>query len=595
MRRKSERNKAKGSPEKKLEKPTRKSTRRRGRRATSSSPERDDSQEDTTSDASLSRESNKDSTRLQTKELKSIPEKSEPVILTQEIVDKDSSPETEDNGSVWKVARADASPGEIQKLKLCRQRNISETSDNSSSRKRSHKWQGSGEGVTEEVDSNDERLGSPRVEPGGKRSDDASSIPPGQDSNQEVSDYKETLLEPTSANLSDDKPNIDLQGDSNEASCSNLSNDIKSDPIDTSADLISYRDDAAEAVPRLQEIMTVQVDEIYNQECQQITQDAEITEKNKKDLEGKGEPSSEKEDLGKQISDQDQGTPQEKEELEREDDASVIEKEILQREGEIKEIKEQHSQEHVPEKEEQALQQEIPKLEEQMPSKEDSPEKEEEFSQAGDNLQRGQSPQVEEGSPETQQEKEEQVPEKEEATLQNNQDIPQNIQNSPQRDELTTTEKNDPKDSSSDNEREREKIEHSDSNSNSETQVKISSIVRTSSRSTRRKHRNKYRDSSNSDTPDSEDEPFLERQSKQSETPEEEVPRQKDRSRSKSLEPRKSSPLLNSQQRDNEVEDVEKQEQKVVDSTNDKKSITDLSTITTSSQKPAKINLKRTL
>lgn len=589
MRRKSERNKTKGSPEKKVDKPTRKSSRRRGKRSTSSSPERDDSQEDATSDASLSRESSKDSTRFQTTELKPIPEKDEPVILTEGVVvDKDTSPETEDNGSVWKVARADASPGEIQKLKLCRQRNMSETSDNSTSRKRSHKWQGSGEGVAEEVDSNDERLGSPRVEPSGMQPDDASSIPPGQDSNEEVSDYKETLPESTSANLSDDKPNIDLQGDSNEASCSNVSNDIKTVPIDTSADLASYGDQAAQAVSRLQEIMTEQGNETYNQEYQQVTPDAEFTEKDEQVpvTGGKGE----------QYCEEDQGIPKRKEELERNEDFSVIEKKVAQQEEEIQQVVGQVFQGCVPEIEEQASREGIPVIEEQvspgelLSSKEDSPQIGEESSQDGEDLEKRKSPQVEEESPEGPQEKEEQVPERED-TPENSRDTPQKGQDTPQRDA--------PKDSSSDDERDGDKNDHTDSNSNGETRVKIRSSVRASSRSTRRKPRSKYRESSNSDTPDSEDEPSTGRESKLSATPDEEVPREKkylkDRSRSKSLEPRENSPLLNSRQTANEAEDVEKEETKIVDSTTGNKSITSLSNASTSSQKPAKINLKRTL
>ncbi|XP_033227111.1 apoptotic chromatin condensation inducer in the nucleus isoform X2 [Belonocnema kinseyi] len=588
MRRKSERNKPKGSPEKKVDKPTRKSSRRRGKRSTSSSPERDDSQEDATSDASLSRESSKESTRLQTKELKPIPEKDETVVLTEGVVDKDASPETEDNGSVWKVARADASPGEIQKLKLCRQRNMSETSDNSTSRKRSHKWQGSGEGVVEEVDSNDERLGSPRVEPGGMRPDDTSSIPPGQDSNEEVSDYKETLPESTSANLSDAKPNIDLQGDSNEASCSNQSNDIKSNPIDTSADLISYGDQAAQAVSRLQEIMTEQGNEAYSQEYQQNTSDATFTEKDEQ-VPGRGEE-------GEQYPEEDQGTPKRKEDLERKGDCSVIEKKVPQGDKKIQQVEGQDCQEYVPEIEEQASRDGIPVTEEQVSSeglvlsKADSPQKGEESSQDGEDLEKRKSSQVAEESPEVPRKKKEQVPAREEDTHENSRDTPQKGEDTPQRD--------DRKDSSSDDERVGNKNDHSDSNSNGESRAKVRSSLRASSRSTRRKHRSKYRESSNSDTPDSEDDPSTGRESKQSATPEAEVPREKeylkDRSRSKSLEPRENSPVLNSRQTANEVEDVEKEDTKIVDSTSGNKSIASLSNASTSSQKPAKINLKRT-
>lgn len=132
--------------------------------------------------------------------------------------------ETDHSGSVWKVARADASPGEIQKLKLCRQRNTSDTGSDatSSSRKnKSSKWQESGEGVAEEADSADEQLVScTRMLSSAEQPNDPSSSYPGQDSNEEVSDSKEILPETTSANLlSDDKPNIDQHGESNEANC----------------------------------------------------------------------------------------------------------------------------------------------------------------------------------------------------------------------------------------------------------------------------------------------------------------------------------------------------------------------------------------
>ena len=561
MRRKSERNKTKGSPEKKSEKPTRKSTRRRGKRATSSSPERDDSQEDTTSDASVSRDISKDSARHQTKEIKSTPEESITATLIHDLEGKDSSPETEDNGSVWKVARADASPGEIQKLKLCRQRNISEASDTSSSRKKSHKWQESGEGVAEEVDSSDERLGSPRVEPKGNQLDDTSSLLPGQDSNEEVSDYKETLPETTSANLSDDKPNIDLQADSNEACCSNLSNDIKPDRIDTSADPISFGDDAAQAVSTLQAIMTEQAEEMYNQETQQTTLDMDFTGKEEEIPERKEEAAPERQELGKQYLDQNEGITQE-ERIETQYNP-VIEQ-IPQQEEDVPEIEAQVSQEEIPEIEGQVSQEDISEGE-IVPSKGESPEKKEV------------SPEVNEESNQVQ---EELLPLKENETLKKKQD---------------TTEKDDAKDSSSDDER--ENIQYFNSNSNEEREMNVRSSVRASSRSSRRKHRNKYHDSSNSDTVESEDEPSEDRETKQSETPEEEdeAPTEKnyrrDKSRSKSPKTKEISPLLNSNPKDLEVEGDKKKE---VDTLSRKIESAILSD-TTSSQKPAKINLKRTL
>ncbi|XP_039307393.1 apoptotic chromatin condensation inducer in the nucleus isoform X2 [Solenopsis invicta] len=229
MRRKSERNKAKGSPEKKVEKPTRKSTRRRGRRSPSTSPEQDAFVEDAPKSTVPLKELEKETivhTRLQSKELEQTHGREEKV-SSSDINIKVDSPEDEDNGgSVWKVARADASPGEIQKLKLCRQRNTSEPSSDTppSSRKgvkSTSKWQESGEGVAEEADSADEQLVScTRTLSSAEQPNDPSSSYPGQDSNEEVSDSKEILPETTSANLlSDDKPNIDQHGESNEANC----------------------------------------------------------------------------------------------------------------------------------------------------------------------------------------------------------------------------------------------------------------------------------------------------------------------------------------------------------------------------------------
>ncbi|XP_029158671.1 apoptotic chromatin condensation inducer in the nucleus isoform X2 [Nylanderia fulva] len=232
MRRKSERNKAKGSPEKKVEKPTRKSTRRRSKRSPSTSPEQDASfVEDAAKSTVQPKEVEKETsvqTRLQSKELEQMPHGREEKVSSSERDTKVDSPEDEEDngGSVWKVARADASPGEIQKLKLCRQRNTSEaSSDTASSSRRSvkssSKWQESGEGVAEEADSADEQLVScTRTLSSIEQPNDPSSSYPGQDSNEEVSDRKEILPETTSANLlSDDKPNIDQHGESNEANC----------------------------------------------------------------------------------------------------------------------------------------------------------------------------------------------------------------------------------------------------------------------------------------------------------------------------------------------------------------------------------------
>lgn len=227
MRRKSERNKAKGSPEKKAEKPTRKSMRRRStRRSPSTSSEQDTLAEELLATRNVILKENEASMqmRLQNKELEQVRE--EKVTSSERDVKVDSPEDEEDSGSVWKVARADASPGEIQKLKLCRQRNTSEVSSDStmSSRKggkSSGKWQESGDGVVEEADSADEQLVScTRTLSSTEQPNAPSSSYPDQDSNEEVSDSKEILPETTSANLlSDDKPNIDQHGESNEVNC----------------------------------------------------------------------------------------------------------------------------------------------------------------------------------------------------------------------------------------------------------------------------------------------------------------------------------------------------------------------------------------
>ncbi|XP_012283744.1 apoptotic chromatin condensation inducer in the nucleus [Orussus abietinus] len=236
MRRKSERNKAKGSPEKKVEKPTRKSTRRRGRKSASSSPDRDNTEDSSTS--SIPRAKENDTVpvieeKCPVKELETIvevPQDADPIVSFMEVEETGKPLEEEDAGSVWKVARADASPGEIQKLKLCRQRNISEASDNSLSRKKSNKWPESGEVVGEEADSADEQPTPSKKVAGSTGLNDPSSLHLGQDSNEEVSDSKEILPKTASADLSDDKPNIDQQPDSKEASCSIQNADDEKSP-----------------------------------------------------------------------------------------------------------------------------------------------------------------------------------------------------------------------------------------------------------------------------------------------------------------------------------------------------------------------------
>ncbi|XP_017758248.1 PREDICTED: apoptotic chromatin condensation inducer in the nucleus isoform X2 [Eufriesea mexicana] len=232
MRRKSERNKAKvGTPEKEVERATRKSTRRCVKQTPSTSPEQENIEE--LSKSLSNKETEKKSAYLQKKEVEQKEECNEKVLSVETDVKTKLQEDEEDNntGSVWKVSRANASPGEIQILKLSRQHSILEgPSDTSLNRKKSNKWQESGEGVAEEVDSADKQLVScTRMLSSIEQPNDPSSSYPGQDSNEEVSDSKEILPETTSANLSDAKPNIDQQGESNEA---NFSNEIAdSEPI----------------------------------------------------------------------------------------------------------------------------------------------------------------------------------------------------------------------------------------------------------------------------------------------------------------------------------------------------------------------------
>ncbi|XP_015428849.1 PREDICTED: apoptotic chromatin condensation inducer in the nucleus isoform X2 [Dufourea novaeangliae] len=240
MRRKSERNKAKGTPEKEIEKPTRKSARRRVKRTHSVSPEPENLEE--TGKAVSSKETEKSTAIInQRKELEDTTEECNETVSSTETDIKIKPQENEDDntGSVWKVARADASPGEIQKLKLCRQPNAAEaSSDISLTRKKSNKWQESGEGVAEEADSAEEQLVScTRMLSSTEQPNDPSSSYPGQDSNEEVSDSKEILPETTSANLSDDKPNIDQQGESKEANIPNENAD--NEPIKSSSPTVS--------------------------------------------------------------------------------------------------------------------------------------------------------------------------------------------------------------------------------------------------------------------------------------------------------------------------------------------------------------------
>ncbi|XP_057327857.1 apoptotic chromatin condensation inducer in the nucleus [Microplitis mediator] len=277
MRRKSERNKSKSSPEKKTEKPTRKSTRRRAKRSPSTSPDRENSNDVdtlTSSDKESTvssyktrlHSSNKDRENVET--IIEEPEKVSSTDNNTSVANKQQEDQDmEDGGSVWKAARADASPGEIPKLKLCRQRNLSETSDVSLSRKRTSKWQESGSegGIAEEADSADEKPASSSssslkmtttTNVGDEPADDPSSTIPGRDSGEEVSDCKEFPSENASAELSDDKQNIDRppRGDaiddetndsSTNTSCINTDtnlNDVKV-PVDDSKPDNSKTDD----------------------------------------------------------------------------------------------------------------------------------------------------------------------------------------------------------------------------------------------------------------------------------------------------------------------------------------------------------------
>ncbi|XP_048261247.1 apoptotic chromatin condensation inducer in the nucleus-like isoform X3 [Bombus affinis] len=240
MRRKSERNKAKaGSPEKEVERVTRKSTRKCVKQASSTSLEQENVEE--TTKGLSNKITEKKSAHIQKKEAEQLEEQNEKVLSIETDVKTKSQEDEEDNnsGSIWKVSRSDASPGEIQRLKLSRQHNTTEgSSDTSLNRKKSNKWQESGEGVAEEVDSADKQLvSSTRVPSSTEQPNDPSSSYPGQDSNEEVSDSKEILPETTSANLSDDKPNIDQQGESNEANYSNENADSK--PIKSTSTTIS--------------------------------------------------------------------------------------------------------------------------------------------------------------------------------------------------------------------------------------------------------------------------------------------------------------------------------------------------------------------
>ncbi|XP_071626084.1 uncharacterized protein Acn isoform X1 [Temnothorax longispinosus] len=532
MRRKSERNKAKGSPEKKVEKPTRKSTRRRGRRSPSTSSEQETFVvEDVTKSAVQLKEIEKETsvqTRLQSKEVEQTPQGREEKVSSSEVDIKVDSPEDEEDngGSVWKVARADASPGEIQKLKLCRQRNTSEPSSDTppSSRKgvkSSSKWQGSGEGVAEEADSADEQLVScTRTLSNAEQPNDPSSSYPGQDSNEEVSDSKEILPETTSANLlSDDKPNIDQHGESNEANCAAQIVDIEpgkpgsTTPVPTP----SANDEETTVAVIVKEDKPVEAEAVEAEPVAAEPVEAEPVEAEPVEA----EPVEDKPVEDKPMEDK----PVEDKPME---DKPVEDKPMEDKPMEDKPVEDKPV--------------------------EDMSEKSTEISVKETN--------VENVRRDTSSEDEEEEEEEDKAKTHR------------------------PVDSSS------------DSNDESRTKRSRTSSDRTSPRTIRRKHRNKYRDSSNSETPDSEDEPkrkisetYVEEEEEEEEKPSIEYSQENDKEQSVSPERTNSH--------SNNVEKIEIEHSETVEDKSEENIITEkLEQSTPAStqvvaHKPVKVNLKR--
>ncbi|XP_043274879.1 apoptotic chromatin condensation inducer in the nucleus isoform X2 [Venturia canescens] len=225
MRRKSERNKGKASPEKKVEKPTRKSTRRRGKRSPSTSPDRENSNDTVAIMARENEGETASQSHLAGRDIEKLNETAKSSVTSTEIsIIKEEEEQTTEAGSVWKVARADASPGEIQKLKLCRQRNMSETSDASSSRKRSSKWHEGSEGITEEIDSSDERttVGSSKTTvEDAPRTEENTSVVQGRDSSEEI-----TWIKPSGGEL---KSSVNENPDGNKHDEEQISNEAETE------------------------------------------------------------------------------------------------------------------------------------------------------------------------------------------------------------------------------------------------------------------------------------------------------------------------------------------------------------------------------
>lgn len=145
--------------------------------------------------------------------------------------------------------------------------------------------------------------------------------------------------------------------------------------------------------------------------------------------------------------------------------------------------------------------------------------------------------------------------------------------------------------SSEDDDDEKQKVRQTDSTSESNDEVHDTSN-RTSgrlSRSSRRKHRIKYQDSSNSETPDSEDEPgernVPESYAQEKKENKEEPPERKEDSKSPET---KSNSVLN-----NLTTEVEPSEENKVDNLNDKPEYAASTGNQSVTSKPVKVNLKR--
>ncbi|KAG7209379.1 hypothetical protein KM043_015478 [Ampulex compressa] len=263
MRRKSERNKAKGSPEKKVEKPTRKSTRRRGKRSPSTSPEQENVEETMQSTPSVKEVEIEPvvQTRLQSKEITEPPEAPDEKVSSTERDIKVESPEDEEDngGSVWKVARADASPGEIQKLKLCRQRNTSEASSDTSSlsRKKSGKWQESAErsllfiprsGLQrrdQQGESNEAKFPNQNADSEPSKPSSTTALAPS--SNGEYTPEESTTVIPKEDKCMEDTSDKSVEVFSKETSIENVRKDTSSDDDDDRKEKVREADSTSES------------------------------------------------------------------------------------------------------------------------------------------------------------------------------------------------------------------------------------------------------------------------------------------------------------------------------------------------------------